>query len=1120
MARCEDTSRDLLFGLLALQTGLIDQFALVAAFHAWSRDKAPPMAEVLESQGAIDSSRRALLERLAAEHPKVRGGGPEESTVALDPAGFAPNELRFFASTKRDPALDPVGSEPTRTGGPGADDTISLARGLAKVDGQRFRVLRPYARGGLGTVFVALDQELHREVALKEIHDRHADDATSRARFVLEAEITGGLEHPGIVPVYGLGTYANGRPYYAMRFIRGDSLKQAIAAFHVDPALKRDPGARGLALRKLLRRFLDVCNAIDYAHGRGVLHRDLKPSNVIVGRYGETLVVDWGLAKATGLPDPCATSQERPLVVSSASGSAHTLAGSALGTPAYMSPEQASGDTANLGPRTDVYSLGATLYCLLTGKPPFPEGDAATVLEAVRVGAFVAPRQVDPSIDPALEAVCKKAMALKPDDRYGSPRALAEEIDRWMADEPVSARREPLAARMRRWMRRRRTAVTAAAAAVLVALFGLAVVLAVQARANRDLRAANERERLRFDVALEAIRAFHTGVSEDVLLKQQEFEELRNKLLRTALDFYKKLEGLLSAHSDRGSRAALGRAYFEVADLTEKIGSKDVSLQTHRRALAVRRTLARESGADPAAQAEVGRSLLAIGMLLSEMGQMADARAADDEARSLLERLVRSEPGVPAFQADLAVCYHRFGVLFSETGRPTEALQAYDRAIAIRAPLASAHPNLPGLERDLAWSYSNVGNLFAATGRPGEALAAHERARAIRETLASVNPSDLLVQSDLAGTYMNIGNVLARKGRLAEAMASYQRALVIREALAKANPTVTGFQASLAFCHQGIGDLLVATGHPSEALAAFEHALAIRASLARSYPTVPRNQTNLAESHASIGDLYALTGRPAEALEAHQRALAIRDALARSNPAATVFQRDLAASHHAIGAQLLAKGHPAEALASFERALAIREPLARDNPTLTRLQDDLAASHTSRADVLLATGRPAEALASYERAIALRATLARDNSSMPGFRSHLVDTLRRNTNARQALGPPAEAIAAYRRTIGILEGLPGQAPNDLYDLACFHARLGALASVNSGVASAEVRAGPDRAIEYLRLAIAAGYRNLFRLQIDPDLHSLRAQPEFQALLMDLAFPDWPFTAESPQLGPQ
>ena len=326
---------------------------------------------------------------------------------------------------------------------------------MATSDGERFRIFRPHARGGLGAVFVALDSELHREVALKQILEKHADDTGSRQRFIAEAEITGGLEHPGVVPVYGLGTDAGGRPYYAMRFIKGESLKEAIERFHQadqgegGEEIRR--GGRSLELRKLLRRFTDVCNAIDYAHSRGVIHRDIKPANIIVGRHGETLVVDWGLAKAIGRADPSGGEQT---IAPSSSGSSETLPGSALGTPAYMSPEQARGDLSRLGPWSDIYSLGATLYCLLTGKPPFENADIGGIFRAVQEGEFLRPSQHDSALDQALEAICLKAMANEPDNRYATPRALADDLDRWMADEPISAWREPLGRRARRWARR------------------------------------------------------------------------------------------------------------------------------------------------------------------------------------------------------------------------------------------------------------------------------------------------------------------------------------------------------------------------------------------------------------------------------------------------------------------------------------------------------------------------------------------------------------------------------------------------------------------------------------------------------------------------------------------
>ena len=291
--------RHLLFGLLALQTGIINQGQLVAAFQAWTLDKMRNLADILVARGDLNAVERGLLEGLADQH--LQKHGDVEKSLAAVPANRSARAslaalgepeieatLARVARSKNGPASGAAEDDPERTG------TFSV--GSATSDGQRFRILRPHARGGLGAVFVALDGELQREVALKQILDKHADDPVSRQRFVAEAEITGGLEHPGVVPVYGLGIDAGGRPYYAMRFIKGDSLKEAIARFHEDEALEADPGRRSVELRKLLRRFLDVCNAIDYAHSRGVIHRDLKPANIMVGDFGEVYVMDWGVA--------------------------------------------------------------------------------------------------------------------------------------------------------------------------------------------------------------------------------------------------------------------------------------------------------------------------------------------------------------------------------------------------------------------------------------------------------------------------------------------------------------------------------------------------------------------------------------------------------------------------------------------------------------------------------------------------------------------------------------------------------------------------------------------------------------------------------------------------------
>ena len=256
-----------------------------------------------------------------------------------------------------------------------------------------------------------------------------------------------------------------------------------------------------------------------------------------------------------------------------------------------MSPEQACGELERLSPRSDVYSLGATLYYLVTGKPPQEGDDVGELLRRAQRGEFTRPRQHDPSIDQALEAVCLKAMATEPEGRYRTPRELADDLDRWLADEPVTAWHEPIARRARRWARRNRTAVATAAVAMMAGVAGLAFVLAVQTRAKAEVTRALGREtkanaalatandelsrsraavQARYELAVDAIKTFHTGVSQDFLLKEEKFKGLRDRLLKSAADFYGRLGALLGRETDLASRRALAFSNFELAELTEQ----------------------------------------------------------------------------------------------------------------------------------------------------------------------------------------------------------------------------------------------------------------------------------------------------------------------------------------------------------------------------------------------------------------------------------------------------------------------------------------------------------------------------------------------------------------------
>ena len=296
---------------------------------------------------------------------------------------------------------------------------------------------RELGRGGMGRVGLVFDTVLGREVALKELlgGERVAADGLSIGvvtRFLREARITGQLEHPGIVPVYELGQRDDGTLYYTMKAIRGRSLAAELRE-------AREPADR-LAL---MGRFRDVCEAVAYAHSRGVVHRDLKPDNVMVGEFGETLVVDWGIAKVRGEDETRPPSEHdtrssaRPLAL--LEGSVGTLAGHAIGTPAYMSPEQARGELASIDERSDVWGLGAILFEILTGRAPFTGQNAREVLHRVLEESPPRVRTIAPDAPPELAAIADRALSRDPTSRYPGAREVAAEIAAWQEDGQVRA---------------------------------------------------------------------------------------------------------------------------------------------------------------------------------------------------------------------------------------------------------------------------------------------------------------------------------------------------------------------------------------------------------------------------------------------------------------------------------------------------------------------------------------------------------------------------------------------------------------------------------------------------------------------------------------------------------
>ena len=1012
--------RNLLFGILAVQMDFVSADQLVTAMNAWILDKAKPLGGHLVEARALAADTHSLLQALVDKHVAQHGGSVERSLATLGSGEQLRDGLAKIADADVQTTLARVGAA-TLPGDRHA--TMALPRPLDLPAGQRFCVLRPHASGGLGKVSVARDAELNREVALKELHDRHADNADSRARFLQEAEITGGLEHPGIVPIYGLGQYADGRPFYAMRFIRGESLAQAIDRFHRDAVDDWSNPADVLQFRRLLNRLTDVCNAVDYAHSRGVLHRDLKPDNIMLGQYGETLVVDWGLAKPRGQagvdahPTPASAtippSYEGALTPLSGSGSAPTLMGSAIGTPAYMSPEQAAGRLDQLGPASDVYSLGATLYVLLSGRSPQEDDDLGIVIQRVQRGEFPPPRSIKPAAPRGLEAICLKAMALRPEDRYSSARKLADDIDAWLADEPVTALPEGWPTRAGRWVKNHRTLVSSAAAVLLVSVVSLSV-------GNLRLSAANDRERDAKDAALQAKDAAqaaqaeaerqgarneellalaskslerYEALSESELLNRYGMESLRSALQEGSLEFYETLARQQGeSESARYSRA---QGLFRLASTYWQLGRMDQSRDAFEKSQTVFKGLVQDFPENRDYRRGVASVYSALGEMLTNAYAPAAAAEPLAEARGRLQELHRASPGDFGVATRLAWAESLEGERLRQLGKSEEAAAAMERGIAI----------LRGFDLKSA-PVDESRNIRYRLGRALNQLGTHQtyalwKLDAARKSLDEAQAVMQLLDEELpnaeygfslAQIRRNSGYLYARELYMKEAREMYGKAIEALAAVEQRHPDVPHYRQEMAELLHANGSLrhpLESGGVSPELLAQLEQAAAIGAQLVERFPQQMDRRLSLARYQTDLGGFYQLAGRIDDAGKVYDAAVAQLAEVSRhaGDNAENVDTLDtLGEIHYTVADQLEDIGRVDDALPILDVAEANFDRLVKLSPRNGEAYLRLGDVYITRSNCFEKQGRLVDAVTELDR-VAEASFKARDLAEMPWMKA-------------------------------------------------------------------------------------------------------------------------------------
>jgi serine/threonine protein kinase/tetratricopeptide (TPR) repeat protein len=943
-----------------------------------------------------------------------------------------------------------------------------------------YKLLEQIGEGGFGVVFMAEQlQPVRRKVALKVLKPG-MDTGQVVARFEAERQALALMEHPNIARVFDGGGTASGRPYFVMELVKGLPITDFC-------------DQNQLPVRERLELFINVCQAVQHAHQKGVIHRDVKPSNVLVTMHDGTplvKVIDFGIAKALGqqLTDK----------------TLFTHFAQMIGTPLYMSPEQAALSNLDVDTRSDVYSLGVLLYELLTGttpfemerlqtlgydeirriireeEPPKPStristlGLAASTISSQRKSD---PRRLSQLFRGELDWVVMKALEKDRNRRYESASAFAADVERYLADEPVQACPPSTGYRLRKFVSRHRGPVVATTVILLCLVAGIATTSTALAWAlgERDAKA----------------KALAAETEE----RQSKEKALAAETRALAVEKQAR-EGAMSAARDLADEI-VEKQLGQGSHLTDENKEFLRKIIKHFEGLAA---LAADDADSRGIRAE---GYYRVGVMRHRLGELREAEAAYTEALAIRKQLAADFPNQPEMSQNLAWSQNNLGVLLGETGRPKEAEAAHADALAIRQQLAAQFPNRPEFRRELATSHLNLGAQLHSIGRLKEAEAAYADALAIQKQLGADFPTRPEFRQELAASQLNLGLLLHKTGRLKEAEAAYAEALAIQKQVVADFPTRPEFRRYLGICHSSLGILLGNTGRLKEAEAAHVEALAIQKRVVADFPTRPEFRRDLARFHQSLGALLERTDRLKDSEAAHADAVAIRKQLATDFPDRPEFRRDLAWSHYYRGLLLRHMDRLKEAEAAYADALAIQKQLVADFPQQPDQRNELSGSYVNLALLHVDQRDFKAAKADLEAALPHHDSALKANPKNPKYqefyRNNLVTLIRSNAG----LGDRAGALAAAEKLRDLGWDLPGNA----YHAACGLALCIPLVEKDDQATKEErdkqMAFYGGEAMKMLRHAVARGFRDAAQVNEDTNLDPLRKREDFQKLLAEL-----------------